>query len=149
LWGYSGNDTIFGEAGNDTLYGGAGNDTVYGGAGKDFMDGGPGYDVYKFSNIHDLGLGNARDIIVYDDATDRIDLSDIITPAFTFIGATTFFTGVNQVGVRTEGANTIIALNTAYTPVISGVFDPYPEAEIIAQDRAYTVADYQANDFIL
>lgn len=147
IYGFTGNEVLHGGPGNDTLKGFDGHDTLNGGFNADTLDGGIGNDVYDFDNLADTGLGNNRDTIVFDPTADRIDLRDVIGPTFMFVGASLFFGG-NQVRVQASGANTIISINTRFTPEI-GPYDPFPEAEIIAQDGAFTVAHYQASDFYL
>lgn len=117
--GEKGNDNLYGGAGDNQLFGGAGNDTLWGsggadqvelfvgGAGKDTMHGLGGRDTFRFDQIADSGVSNARDTIVdlFRSEGDRIDLSAIDArtgqagnQAFTFIGNGAF-TASGQVRV--------------------------------------------------
>ncbi|MGE0152696.1 MAG: beta strand repeat-containing protein [Reyranellaceae bacterium] len=69
IWGFAGNDTIFGDNGSttideiagaaDTLYGGAGSDTVYGEGGDDTIDGDAGADTLYGGGGDDRVFGGA------------------------------------------------------------------------------------------
>jgi Ca2+-binding RTX toxin-like protein len=96
--GGDGNDVQLGGNGNDTLVGGAGQDELWGQAGTDNLTGGLGADVFVFSDLSEVGLGGARDVI-----TDFVHGQDIIrltqidanlnlvdNQQFTFIGGSTF-----------------------------------------------------------
>ena len=128
LYGDDGNDVVRGEKGNDNLYGGAGDNQLFGGAGgdtlwgsggadqvelfvggagKDTMHGLGGRDTFRFDQITDSAVGNARDTIVdlFRSEGDRIDLSAIDArtgqagnQGFTFIGNGAF-TASGQVRV--------------------------------------------------
>lgn len=74
IWGDGGNDTIYGEEGNDLLFGDSGQDTLYGGNGNDRLDGGSGADRMIG------GLGD--DVYYVDSSGDQVienDLRTIIT----------------------------------------------------------------------
>ncbi len=120
--GLGGNDNLFGDLGDDNLLGKVGNDTINGGLGRDIMSGGGGNDVFNFVTVAQSGLTSAtRDQITDFNAgtlatvVDRIDLSDIDAipgggnNAFTFV--TGAFTGVGQVRVIQQGANSIVEVN--------------------------------------
>ncbi len=75
IWGFGGNDTIFGDDGSsaideavggaDTLYGGAGNDLVYGEGGDDYIEGQSGSDTL---------YGGAGNDLIYGEDPSGVDL---------------------------------------------------------------------------
>ncbi|WP_422777777.1 M10 family metallopeptidase C-terminal domain-containing protein [Pseudomonas mediterranea] len=79
LNGLDGADTLDGGAGNDQLDGGAGNDVLIGGVGTDTLTGGAGADSFMFGALNELGIGNARDIILDFSQLqgDKLDLSKL------------------------------------------------------------------------
>ncbi|MEM7289977.1 MAG: M10 family metallopeptidase C-terminal domain-containing protein, partial [Pseudomonadota bacterium] len=50
IWGWFGDDILFGKGGNDKLGGGQGNDVLLGGAGADVLNGGDGIDLAQYSD---------------------------------------------------------------------------------------------------
>ena len=65
LYGYAGNDRLYGGWGNDTIDGGTGNDHLYGGDGNDSLDGWTGDDR--------LYGGSGSDILLGYDGNDYLD----------------------------------------------------------------------------
>ncbi|TNF82579.1 matrixin family metalloprotease [Pseudomonas sp. ICMP22404] len=79
LNGLDGADILDGGADNDQLDGGAGNDVLIGGIGTDTLTGGTGADSFMFGALNELGIGNARDIILDFSQLqgDKLDLSKL------------------------------------------------------------------------
>ncbi|MCI0998073.1 calcium-binding protein, partial [Pseudomonas corrugata] len=90
LNGLDGADILDGGADNDQLDGGAGNDVLIGGIGTDTLTGGTGADSFMFGALNELGIGNARDIILDFSQLqgDKLDLSKL--------DANILATGINQ-----------------------------------------------------
>ena len=103
LYGYAGNDTLYGygisitnpnqsrdgDIGEKTLYGGAGNDTLAGGIGEDTLDGGTGTDTLTGNGAADTfvirsgdgstTLADADVVTDFQDGTDVIGLDNGLT----------------------------------------------------------------------
>ncbi|NUT88693.1 calcium-binding protein, partial [Pseudomonas corrugata] len=79
LIGNAASNTLTGGAGNDQLDGGAGNDLLIGGIGTDTLTGGAGADRFVFSALNELGIGDARDVILDFSRLqgDKLDLSKL------------------------------------------------------------------------
>ncbi|UZE21233.1 M10 family metallopeptidase C-terminal domain-containing protein [Pseudomonas sp. B21-056] len=79
LTGNAASNTLNGGAGNDQLDGGAGNDLLIGGIGTDTLNGGAGADRFVFSALNELGIGDARDVILDFNRLqgDKLDLSKL------------------------------------------------------------------------
>ncbi|MDU9027737.1 matrixin family metalloprotease [Pseudomonas mediterranea] len=79
LIGNAASNTLIGGAGNDQLDGGAGNDLLIGGIGTDTLTGGVGGDRFVFSALNELGIGDARDVILDFSRLqgDKLDLSKL------------------------------------------------------------------------
>jgi Ca2+-binding RTX toxin-like protein len=60
IYGYRGNDELFGRGGNDELYGGFGKDYLYGEAGNDKLDGQDGDDFLYGGAGRDTLFGNSQ-----------------------------------------------------------------------------------------
>ena len=112
--GGDGNDTLDGGEGDDTLEGGAGADRLIGGLGADRLTGGADNDVFVYTAVGQSGTTNTtRDVITdFVSGQDKIDVGDIITGDFTFIG-TANFSGVNQLRYAITGGQTVIEGNTS------------------------------------
>jgi Ca2+-binding RTX toxin-like protein len=126
--GGGGNDRLSGNGGNDTILGGSGADILIGSLGVDKLTGGANTDTFQYFAVPSLtssgdsgvGLGK-RDVIVdFQTGTDKLDLHAIDAKEgaansgnqdFSFIGGDAFF-AAGQVRVVTEGANTVVQLNT-------------------------------------
>lgn len=108
-------ENLFGSSFNDSLTGNTLANAISGGSGVDTMAGGTGADSFAYFAVTDSGkgLGN-RDIITdFTKAqSDKIDLS-AFAGTFAFLGTGAFTGGVTpQVRYVTEGANTIVQVNT-------------------------------------
>lgn len=118
ILGNDGNDTLFGDAGADILRGGNGDDILNGGLGSDQLQGGTGADIFRFTDIKDLGLTGATTDRVLDFSSaqgDRIDLTTIDAnanlagnQAFTFIGAAAFSGTAGELRVQASGTNQLV-----------------------------------------
>ena len=76
LYGYGGNDYLFGGAGADVLYGGDGSDYLSGGDGADVLYGGVGNDTLHGGDGVDTIYGGAGlDILDYSDETRALYIS--------------------------------------------------------------------------
>ena len=86
MLGQEGADTLSGAAGDDILVGGLGNDILIGGLGNDILTGGEGSDTFTFTN-ESLSSELSMDVIKdFNLAEDKLDLSDIISPADDMVG---------------------------------------------------------------
>ncbi|MBU2992677.1 calcium-binding protein [Octadecabacter sp. 1_MG-2023] len=91
LYGKDGNDILFGGDGDDILRGDAGDDALYGGLGTDQFYGGLGNDTFIFSDVLESPDSAARDIIRdFTQGEDLINVSQLSSPAFDFIGSSGF-----------------------------------------------------------
>jgi len=97
IWGNDGNNHINGGAGNDTLYAGNGTEnTLIGGAGADEMHAGSGKDIFAFTSLKDLGLGEGKQDVIYEfeSGVDKLDFSKL--KGYTFAGEDSFGKAAKQ-----------------------------------------------------
>ncbi len=80
LTGDAQDDLLSGEKGDDTISGGAGDDVIQGGQGSDSLSGGTGSDtfVWRYDDIQSWGNGRETDTITDIDATDKLDLRELL-----------------------------------------------------------------------
>ncbi len=107
LIGGAGNDYIVGYAGNDTLSGGSGGD--------DTMWGGGGDNLFVFTSLNEMQVGNYLTAIGdFTSGQDKIDLSAITTTGsdpgqpLTFIGTNPFSDQAGQVREFNDGTNSFL-----------------------------------------
>ncbi|WP_299358813.1 hypothetical protein [uncultured Paracoccus sp.] len=122
LMGFGGDDVMEGGDGSDELFGGAGNDTLQGGGGDDYLDGrsgddsltgGPGRDIFAFyARDANRPLDNGSDTI-----TDFAPGEDAIL----LVGL-----GVDDIEMRTEGADMVIAAPGLVLVTLRGVAELRP-----------------------
>ena len=139
LFGDAGDDTLMGQSNDDVLRGGSGNDVLIGGSGRDVMLGGAVSDVFVFEAVTDSGFGAMRDVIRdFETGIDRIDLSELSDPAFTFEG-----TG----GLSGTGASVAYTVNGAGHAIVQIDVDGDGSADmqLVVQDTVSLSAD----DFLL
>jgi Ca2+-binding RTX toxin-like protein len=113
-------DILTGDQGANSLYGLDGDDMLFGGAGTDHLYGGSGSDVYKFSALEDMGVGEgSRDIIFdFDPGTDvtsndLIDLTGLVGSEFTFLNEALFTSDgtVAQIRVERSAASSLVEID--------------------------------------
>ena len=113
-------DILTGDQGDNSLYGLDGDDMLFGGAGTDHLYGGSGSDVYKFSALEDMGVGEgSRDIIFdFDPGTDvtsndLIDLTGLVGSEFTFLNEALFTSDgtVAQIRVERSAASSLVEID--------------------------------------
>ncbi len=76
IFGFSGDDTIYGLGGSDNIYGGNDNDVIYGGGGADDIFGGSGSDIIRGGNdADDIDGGSGSDYANYDDSSAGVTVS--------------------------------------------------------------------------
>jgi Ca2+-binding RTX toxin-like protein len=92
-----GDDIVYGHDGNDTLSGGAGDDVLVGGLGRDTLSGGSGADLFAITGIFDSTVSGRDKILDFAKGVDRIDLSGLGGPEWSFIGASAFTGSGGQV----------------------------------------------------
>ena len=113
-------DNLTGDQENNGIYGLDGDDTLLGGAGTDHLYGGYGSDVFKFSALEDMSVGEgARDIIFdFDSGTDvtsndLIDLTGVVGQEFTFLNEAAFSGDgtIPQVRVERSAASSLVQID--------------------------------------
>lgn len=109
--GNQGNDTLYGGDGNDFLMGGAGNDLLIGGVGMDSLLGGAGADTFIFNDISDSTRTLNDRIMDFELGIDIIDLSNLITGSFSFVGGDGFSGAGAEVRAVYTGGNTILRID--------------------------------------
>ena len=65
IYGYGGDDTLYGTSDRDFIYGGSGDDTLYGGANRDYLYGGGDDDTLYGGSGRDSLLGDEGDDTLY------------------------------------------------------------------------------------
>lgn len=95
LTGNDGDNVLDGGAGNDQLFGGDGNDILIGGMGADTLSGGAGNDIFRFTSLSHLGLGDGSQDVILDfiSGEDTLDLKALKGYRFKGDGA---FDGIKQ-----------------------------------------------------
>ena len=106
LTGDDGANTLVGAAGADELFGEGGTDNLRGGLGADLLTGGAGRDRFTYRSA----LFGTDTILDFDDGVDQIDLrqSGLTLGSFT---------------VSTEGADTLLFLDSSNTILLKGIDD--------------------------
>ena len=113
-------DNLTGDQANNGIYGLDGDDTLLGGVGTDHLYGGSGSDVFKFSALEDMSVGEgARDIIFdFDSGTDvtsndLIDLTGVVGQEFTFLNEAAFSSDgtIPQVRVERSAASSLVQID--------------------------------------
>ena len=83
VWGFGGNDDLYGTDGDDYLSGGDGNDTLYGSAGADILSGGAGNDSFRAFRGESVliktqaGYTGFDTILDFDSSSDRLEFPAI------------------------------------------------------------------------
>ena len=73
IYGYGGDDTLYGTSDRDFIYGGSGDDTIYGGANRDRLFGGGDDDTLYGGSGHDFLYGSSGDDTLHgDDGRDHL-----------------------------------------------------------------------------
>lgn len=115
LIGTAGANALEGAGSSDRLSGGGGKDSLGGGEGLDTLIGGAGADRFAFRAVNESGVGqaNADQILDFSSAEgDRIDLSNLFTGKFDYIGAAGFGgSGQAEVRVQTNANNQLVQLD--------------------------------------
>lgn len=94
MFGLGGNDHLEGRGGNDTIDGGSGNDELLGGTGTDQLTGGTGADRF-IGTMAELNGDLITDLAV----GDRIQITDLSSANFAFLGNTITFGSGSSISV--------------------------------------------------
>ena len=156
LYGGSSKDTLKGGSGKDKLYGEKGNDKLFGGSGKDMLKGGGGKDkLYGDSGKDKLYGGSSKDTLKGGGGKDKLDGGKGNDKLFGGSGADTFVFnkksgkdtiedfGGNDVIAITKGANRMKDLD--FTDTKAGLKVEFGKVDIFLEDLDRN--DISSSDF--
>lgn len=112
LTGNEGDNILNGGAGNDQLYGGDGHDILIGGTGADRLTGGTGNDIFRFTSLSDLGLGDGKQDVIVDftHGEDKLELKFL--KGYSFKGSDAF-DGLRQLRYEQVGDDVLLYGNSS------------------------------------
>jgi Ca2+-binding RTX toxin-like protein len=83
---YDSVENVITSIGNDRIIGNSVANVLEGGGGGDVLTGGGGNDTFVYDSASDSFVGSEDLITDFTQGADKIDISDVVGPAFTFLG---------------------------------------------------------------